>query len=314
MMQHPGSSDLCTQTFHDHHIHGIAGVDFATSSGPEIEAALNLLHDRRTTQVTASVPSMHTEALFAALDRLGTLHTRGQLAGVHLEGPFLSPAYAGAHPAGALLRPDSPPGRKLMERLLAYQDATSAVTMMTVAPELSGFQRLVGDLVSHGITPALGHTDAGYQQMRAAIEHLNELTGQQVVVTHLYNAMRGFHHRDPGPLLAIVEAADAGQVVVELIADGHHVNLALVRWWFQHYPGAVRLVSDASAATPVPRRPPLTAEPPRLGHQVLRNTGPSGSPRIGQDTLASGAVDLLSMHDTLVAEGIGHELVCAAMQ
>lgn len=313
-MQTPDSSDTCTQTFHDRHIHGIAGVDFATSNSDQIRAALTLLRDRRTTQVTASLPSLHTEYLWAALTRLQSLHAQGLLAGVHLEGPFIAPEYAGAHPHEALLVPDSTAGRALLEQLLQLQTETSLVTMMTVAPELPGFEDLVQQLMTHGITPAFGHTGATYDQMRAAITHIYELTGQAVMITHLYNAMRGFHHRDPGPLLAVVEAADSGRVVVELIADGHHVDLNLIRWWFHHYPTAVRLVSDASAATGIAGQAPLAAGPPRLGHQVLQSAGPAGPRLEGQDTLASGGKDLLSIHDGLVAGGFDHDMVCGAMQ
>lgn len=313
-MQTPDSSDTCTQTFHDRHIHGIAGVDFATSSSDQIRAALALLRDRRTTHVTASLPSLQVEDLWAALAQLQRLHGQGLVAGVHLEGPFIAPEYAGAHPHEALLKPDSVAGRDLLGQLLQLQAETSLVTMMTVAPELPGFEDLVQQLVAHGITPALGHTGATSDQMRAAITRIYALTEQPVMVTHLYNAMRGFHHRDPGPLLAVAEAAASGRVVVELIADGHHVDVKLIRWWFHHYPTAVRLVSDASAATVIAGQPPLTAGPPRLGDRVLQHTGPAGPRLAGQDTLASGGKDLLSIHDGLVAAGFAHDLVCGAMQ
>src|SRR5699024_6938168 len=140
--QTPVSSNTCTQTFRDRHIHGIAGVDFATSSSEQIRAALALLRHRRTTHVTASLPSLHADNLWAALARLQSLHEQGLVAGVHLEGPFIAPEYAGAHPHEVLLKPDSVAGRDLLGQLLQLQAETSLVTMMTVAPELPGFEYL----------------------------------------------------------------------------------------------------------------------------------------------------------------------------
>lgn len=313
MMQTPDSSNPCTTPFADRHIHGVAGVDFATSNVSDIRAALSLLVRRRTTTVIASLPALEITALEETLDRLQGFHTAGLLAGVHLEGPFLAPDYAGAHPRSALLTPATIPGRDLLARVLNYQSRTSLVTMMTVAPELAGFTTLVEHLVDQGIEPALGHTGATYEQMRDAIAHVTTLTGRPAVITHLYNAMRGFHHRDPGPLLAIAQAARTGDVIVELIADGVHVDLELVRWWFQHYPTAVRLVSDASAATNLPGQEPISTAPARLGHHVLGSSS-SNSPSLDDGhTIASGSKDLLTIHDDLVGLGFTHDAVCAAM-
>ena len=237
------SSKACTQTFTDRHIHGIAGVDFATSPVAQVREALTLLATRRTVSVTASLPTLELSALTDAIERLQGLHSAGLIAGVHLEGPFLSSEFAGAHPHHALEHPDSATGQRYVDQVLTQQRDTGMFIMMTLAPELPGAQRLIDRLVQHDIEPALGHTGASYQQMREAIEQIYALTGRPVVITHLYNAMRGFHHRDPGPLLAVLEAAQAHRVTVELIADGLHLDLGLVRWWFQQHPEAVRLVS-----------------------------------------------------------------------
>lgn len=313
-MPNHDSSSGCTRTFTDRHIHGIAGVDFATSHVAEIRAALELLAARRTTGVTASLPTVTVDVVAVTLDRLRGVYAAGALNGVHLEGPFLASDYAGAHPHRALLAPDSSAGRAFLETVLEHQSVSSMVTMMTVAPELTGFEELAARLVHHGIEPALGHTGATYEQMLDGIDAVHALTGRPVVITHLYNAMRGFHHRDPGPLLAVLEAAQSDRVIVELIADGHHVDFELIRWWFQHYPGAVRLVSDASAATNVADRGPLVEKPPRLGHVLLRHD-PQRGPRLATgSTIASGGQDLLAIHEALVAAGFDHELICAAMR
>lgn len=308
------SSSACTNTFTDRHIHGVAGVDFATSPVAEIREALALLASRRTTRVTASLPSLSLDAFGTVCERLKVLYAEGLLQGAHVEGPFIATDYAGAHPPHVLHVPNSKTGQNFLKKVVEQQADSPLVTMMTVAPELPGFVELAKQLVDHGIQPALGHTGASYDQFRDAIDLIAELTDKPVVITHLYNAMRGFHHRDPGPILAVVEAAEADQVIIELIADGHHVHFGLIRWWFDHYPESIRLVSDASAATGIAGHAPMSPRHPRLGHQLLQHH-PEHGPRLAEGhTIASGSQDLLAIHDGLVAAGFDHELVCAAMR
>lgn len=312
-MPTPDSSKFCAQTFTDHHIHGISGVDFATSSVSQIREALSVLATRRTTTVTTSLPTLELPALKDAFERLHKLYSAGLLAGVHLEGPFLAPDFAGAHPHHALISPDSAVGRRYVDQVLAQQRDTGMLAMMTLAPELPGAQKLIEQLVQHDIEPALGHTGANYAQMREAIEQIYAITSRPVVITHLYNAMRAFHHRNPGPLLAVLEAAQAQRVTVELLADGLHLDMGIVRWWFQQHPEAVRFVSDASAGTRVPGQGSISDGALRLGHCELSDD--TNSPRlVDGHTLASGGKDLLAIHDDLVAAGLDHELVCAAMR
>ena len=309
----PASSE-CTQTFNDRHIHGLAGVDFATSDDVAIRAVLRLLASRRTTQVTASIPTVEFAVLPEILTRLRSVHTDGLVDGVHLEGPFLAPEFAGAHPRAAVLIPNQERGQRFLATVLDSQDADQLITMMTLAPELPGIDAIVAQLVAAGIAPALGHTGATYHQMRHGIAQVTALTGQPVTITHLYNAMRGFHHRDPGPILAVMEAAARGEVIVEFIADGLHVDLEVIRWWFDQWPDTIRLVSDASAATRPSGVQPLTAQQPRLGHIALQYPEAAGPRLAGRATLASGGKDLLVIHDDLVAAGLDHDLICAAMQ
>ncbi len=307
-------SSKCTTTFTDRHIHGLAGVDFATSDDSSIRAALDVLAARRTTGVVASLPTVELATLTGALERLLALYLTGKIQGVHLEGPFLAPEFAGAHPQAAILSPRDPRGETVMTSVLEFQNVSQMITMMTVAPEQPGFEDLIQQLIASGIEPALGHTAATYEQMRDGIEAVFALTGQPVTITHFYNAMRGFHHREPGPILAVLEAVEHGTVVVELIADGYHVDLAVIRWWFAHWPEAIRLVSDASAATVPAGLAPLTEGLPRLGHITLDYPGVTGPRLHSGTTLASGGKDLLAIHDDLVRAGVDHDLVCAAMQ
>src|SRR5699024_4323754 len=103
MMQTLDSSKSCTAQFADQHIHGLAGVDFATSTTSDIRAALALLAARRTTQVTASIPIVQQHQVPAILARLCTQFLEWLLSGIHFEGLFLSLAYTDAHSRQALL-------------------------------------------------------------------------------------------------------------------------------------------------------------------------------------------------------------------
>ena len=165
-----------------------------------------------TTTSMASLVSAPLDVLEAQLAGLAPLVRSGLLAGVHLEGPWLSPKRAGAH-APTTLRP---PDTGEIARLLAAGDG--AVRMVTLAPELPGGLDAIEQLVAAGVVVALGHTDATYEQTREALRR-----GARAG-THLFNAMRPAHHREPGPVVALLES----DAVVELIADGVHLHPAVL--------------------------------------------------------------------------------------
>ena len=137
------------------------------------------------------------------------------LAGIHLEGPWLSERYAGRPRPGAARDARPPSWSTGWSRR-----ATATLRMATIAPELPGGVDAVRRLTAAGVVAAIGHTDATYDQARAALD------AGAAVGTHLFNAMRALHHREPGPVAALLEHPDA---YVELIADGVHVHPAMVR-------------------------------------------------------------------------------------
>lgn len=314
MMPNRACSSTCAYTFADRHIHGIAGVDFATSSVAAITAALDLLASRRTTNVTASIPTVSVTALPEILQRLSPLVADNLLDGIHVEGPFIAQRFAGAHPHEHILAATSDLGCQVLDIIETHQTRQPSITMMTVAPETPGFGQLVHHLLDCGIVPALGHTAATTQQMRDAIDLVYDVTGHPVVITHCHNAMPPLHHRDPGPLLAVFEAAAADMVRVELIADGFHLDYELIAWWLATYPGVVRFVSDASAATLPRGYEPLSVAAPQLGDVALRYDAGQRPVLADGHTLASGGKDLLATHDALIAAGLAHDLICAAMR
>lgn len=218
--------------FVDLHVHGGGGASFdaGTAEAGATVARAHLTHG--TTSMAASLVTDTPERMSHAVRELALLVDDGLLAGVHLEGPWLSPQRSGAHRPGSLTHPEP----AAVEALLAA--GGGAVRMVTLAPELPGGVDAVRLLADAGVVPAVGHTDATYDETRAAID-----AGARVG-THLFNAMRPLHHREPGTVGALLDTA----VDVELVADGVHLHPAVLRTAFAAKPGRCILVTDAMAA------------------------------------------------------------------
>ncbi len=222
--------------FVDLHVHGGGGASFetGTSDAADLVAATHLAHG--TTSMAASLVTDTRERMVDAVRELALLVQDGRLAGVHLEGPWLSPQRSGAHHPGSLSSPDP----AAVDALLSAGDG--AVRMVTLAPELPGGLDAVRRLVDAGVLAAIGHTDATYDEARAALDAGARLG------THLFNAMRPLHHRDPGPVGALLDSPGD----VELIADGVHLHPSVLRTVFAAKPGRCILVTDAMAAAGAP--------------------------------------------------------------
>ena len=225
----------------DLHCHGAAGTDFAgaDASGSARAAAHHLAHG--TTSLLASVVSLRQGATSAALRSLGPLVGGSNIQGVHLEGPYLSVARCGAQDPRVLRDPDLAELAEWLER--------AQVATMTLAPERPGALAAAAVLAAAGAVPAVGHTDADERTTSGFLRAV-AAGGRPALVTHLFNGMRPLHHRDPGPVAACLAAAARGEAVVELIADGVHLDDGTVRTVLDLVgPGAVALVTDAMAAT-----------------------------------------------------------------
>ncbi|MGQ1838145.1 N-acetylglucosamine-6-phosphate deacetylase [Kocuria turfanensis] len=236
----------------DVHCHGGFGADFSSSAEGPIRATLGSFHRQGTTTLVASLVTASREDLLSAAPRLAALTEEGLVAGIHLEGPFLSTARCGAQDPAWMREPDL----ALAADLIAA--AAGTLRTMTFAPELPGSRELAELLVARGVVPSLGHTDADTGTADAALRHLEALLSavpgggapRVPTVTHLFNAMPVIHHRAPGPVPACLRAAAEGRAVVELIGDGTHLDPFIVAWAFQ-LAGAdnIALVTDAMAAT-----------------------------------------------------------------
>ena len=213
-------------------VNGFAGVDFSAADAAGYARAGQALLE---TGVTAFQPTLITaseEELVAALHEVPADGGTGpRILGVHLEGPFVSPDALGAHPAADRRDPDP----ALLERLLA----AGPVAQMTLAPELPGALELIDVLHERGVVVSLGHSNATAAEAHAGFDR-----GARTV-THLFNAMRPFGHRDPGIAGAALARDD---VVVQLILDGNHLADEAVQVAWRAARGRVALVSDAIAA------------------------------------------------------------------
>lgn len=218
--------------FVDIHNHGGGGAAFG--DGPEAATVAREAHLRRgTTTVVASLVTESVEVLLEQVRSLRPLVEAGELGGIHLEGPWLSERWCGAHPPALLTDPDP-------ADVTALADAAGdALVMVTLAPERDGALEATRMLVGRGVRVAVGHTDATYEQTRAAVD------AGATVATHLYNAARPLHHREPGPTLALITDE---RVWVESIVDGVHQHDAVVRDTARRAGGRWVLVSDAMAA------------------------------------------------------------------
>ncbi|OUD01069.1 N-acetylglucosamine-6-phosphate deacetylase [Streptomyces swartbergensis] len=220
--------------FVDIHNHGGGGASFTSGS---VEDILKGIHTHRlhgTTTLVASTVTGDMDFLTQRAGLLSELAEQGEIAGIHFEGPFISPCRKGAHSEELLRDPDPAEVRKLIDA------ARGRAKMVTLATELPGGIDSVRLLAEHGVIAAIGHTDATYEQTVEAID------AGATVATHLFNAMPPLGHRSPGPIAALLEDE---RITVELIDDGTHLHPAALQLAF-HRAGADRVafITDAMDA------------------------------------------------------------------
>jgi N-acetylglucosamine-6-phosphate deacetylase len=232
--------------FVDVHIHGTGGRDVMEAD----EAALSTITGRLaafgTTSLLATTVTASAEQTIRAVEGIAkyisgqyqTNNARAEILGIHFEGPFLSKARRGVHAAEWLQLPSA----ELLQRFL--QAASGNARILTIAPELLGAMPCIDAARSLGMVVSIGHTDATYEQARAAVAH-----GAHHA-THVYNAMRPFTHRDPGVIGAVLTTPE---VTAELIADGIHVDEIAMKVLLQAKGAqSVILISDGISATGMP--------------------------------------------------------------
>ncbi|UGQ11025.1 N-acetylglucosamine-6-phosphate deacetylase [Yinghuangia sp. ASG 101] len=227
-----------TPGFVDMHVHGGGGASYTAGDADEALRAVAFHRAHGTTTTVASLITATPGQLLDSVAALAGLVEDGILAGLHLEGPYLSHARCGAHDPALLRAPDT------VETDALVRVARGTIRMMTLAPELPGALDLVRRLADTGVVAAIGHTDGSHGHTLAALD------AGASVATHLFNAMRGIHHRDPGPITALLHDSGA---VVEIINDKVHLHRGIVNLTYQAAGAArVALVTDAISAAGMP--------------------------------------------------------------
>ncbi|MFJ6454824.1 MULTISPECIES: N-acetylglucosamine-6-phosphate deacetylase [Micrococcaceae] len=293
----------------DVHCHGGNGGDFPGGEEASARKAVDFLHRSGTTTFLASMVTAPPEDLLRGIQLYVKLADEGLVAGIHLEGPFLSHARCGAQNPDYLLEPDL----DLMEELVGA--AAGKLATMTYAPELPGAAALVDLMTSHGVTPSLGHTDCddatAAASLAAAREGLESAGFDGVsslpTVTHLFNGMPPLHHRAPGPVAACLRMAQEGKAVVELIADGTHLDPSTVATVFQLVGAAnIVLVTDSMAAAGLSDGSYMLGPSPVTVSDGVATLDATGS-------IAGGTATLLEVVRKTVAAGVElPDAICSA--
>ena len=278
--------------FVDVHVHGAGGHDVMEATPAALDAVAATLARGGTTSFLATTVTAAPDALCqsaagiakyiaAQSQNVSSAKPRAEILGIHFEGPFISPARRGVHPAEWIAASSS----VLLARMLDAAAGTARI--LTLAPEIPGGLELIDAARKAGIVAALGHTDATYGQAMDAIAH-----GARHAA-HVFNAMRPFSHRDTGVLGAVLTSS---LITAELIADGVNVDEAAMKLLLNAKPGKVILVSDGTAATGMPDGKY------RLGNFDVLVTG--GVVRNSEGKLAGSALTLDRALRNIVALGV----------
>ena len=268
----------------DVHIHGAMGCDFCDGSAEGLSQIASYLHACGVTSfcpTSMTLPEQQLSDIFKTVTEVPEDSGHSHIPGIHMEGPFLSSAKKGAQKESHLHHPDSEMFRRL-NRVCGEK-----IRLVTIAPELPGAYEFILEL--HNETSiSLGHStasyDTAYKAFQAGANH----------VTHLFNAMPPFLHRDPGIIGA---AVDSEHVMAELICDGIHIHPSVIRSAFQLFgDDRIILISDAMRATG------MADGEYELGGQMVTKKGRRAA--LADGTIAGSATNLFDCMRNAVSFGI----------
>jgi N-acetylglucosamine-6-phosphate deacetylase len=291
----PGTADLALTGgillpgLIDLQLNGGYGADLVAVDAAGWARLASRLPETGTTSFLATFTSAPVAELACALGSASALLAAGPLPGarvlgVHQEGPFLAPARAGAHRREWLV----PPTADAVGELLAA--GAGVLRLLTLAPELAGGLAAVARLAAAGLVVSIGHSDATAAQTAAAAG------AGAAMVTHLFNAQRPFHHREPG---VAGQALTDHRLTCGLIADPGHVSPVACALAFAAAPGRICLVTDAVAAAGMPPGRYLLG-----GQEVVAGAGPDRVPRLADGTLAGSVLRMDQAVANTVAAGV----------
>ena len=243
-----------TSGFLDIHFHGIAGEDVMHASPEGFRKIARTLASAGVTRFLPTTVTASLDITLRALERMADFicaeatPDAAQAVGIHIEGPFLSHAKRGMHPAEHLL----PPSPQILDRL--WQAARGQIRLMTIAPELPGALQTIAHATALGIRCSIGHSMATRAQALAAIQ------AGAVSATHTFNAMRPLDHREPGILGVVLDRDD---LYADLICDGYHVAPEAVSLWIRAKgPERAILITDCLSAAGMPDGTYLAGDTP----------------------------------------------------
>src|SRR6516162_8956929 len=240
------SDKIAAPGFLDVHIHGAGGHDVMEGTDEALKTVSQTIASHGTTSFVATTVTADPDVICKSSEGISRYialqhqagDSRAEVLGIHFEGPFISPIRRGVHPTQWLRLPAA----DLLEKFIGC--AGGYAQILTIAPELLGAIPCIDAARKSGMVVGIGHTDATYEQARAAIAR-----GAHHAI-HVYNAMRPFTHRDSGVIGAVLTTPE---VTAELIADGVHVDDAAMRLLLQAKgAGGVILVSDGISAIGMP--------------------------------------------------------------
>jgi len=227
-----------TQALHENgytdiHCHGGGGFYFSDSHPENIATAIATHKAHGTTNLFASLVTAPIEDLIQQIERLLPFYRRGEIAGIHLEGPYLAHRRCGAHDPALLREP------KLDEIKTLLAAGEGAIGMITIAPELPGALDAISFMAENQVIAAIGHSDGSYEDAKAGLD------AGATVVTHFSNGMAKLRDGDHTFATAVI---DDPRATLELIVDGHHVPLDVVKSLFDRAGDRIVLITDAMSA------------------------------------------------------------------
>lgn len=226
--------------FIDVHIHGVNGADTMDATKEALETMAAALPREGTTSFLATTITQEPTQIEKAIKNAGEYienqeaQGKAEILGIHLEGPFVNAKRAGAQPIQYIIDPDLALFKK-------WQNvAKGTIKLVTLATERPGGLEMIRFLKENGVVASMGHTDATYDQVNDAIE------AGASQVTHLYNQMRGLHHREPGVVGAVFLR---DELKAEMIVDGIHIHPEMVNLAYKQKKSAgLILITDSMRA------------------------------------------------------------------
>jgi len=272
------------------HSHGNSGADFSDGDYEGLKAMAKYYAQCGATSFAPASMTLPYDVLSKAFATGKKLHEEApegysRFMGLQMEGPFFSYAKRGAQNPDYLMEPDFEGFKKL------YDECDGLIRIVDIAPELPGAAEFV-EKASKLCTVSIAHTDSDYDHAKAAVD------AGVTHLTHLYNAMPGIHHRNPGVIPAAVENEN---VQAEIICDGYHIHPAAVRLAFTMFKNRMILVSDSGRCAGQPEGYQFD-----LGGQMAEIRG-GVAKLVGTETIACSASNMWACLTNTISWGVPEE-------